>query len=78
MLGSSSSKGFLADVGIPEERGSSTRSGHGGRRTSHCVQLSRGTTAVPEHAVLMTLFLFLGWGGKGGGFAKNLTISYTK
>lgn len=78
MLGSSLSKSFLAELGTPEARGKGTRSGHSGGCTSHCVQLSHGISTVPEHAVLMTLFLFLGWGGKGGGSANNLTISCTK
>lgn len=80
MLGSSSSKGFMADLGTPGERGRDPRSGHGSGRTPHGVQLSHGITAVPEHAVLMTLFLFLRnrRGGKGAGFAKNLTISCMK
>lgn len=77
MLGSSLSKSFLAELRTPEARDEGTGSGHSSGCPC-CVQLSRGISAVPEHAVLMTLFLFLGWGGKGGGSANNLTISCTK
>lgn len=73
---------FLAELSgsprVAEGGGRGAASGRSGGRTSHRVQPSRGSAAVPEHAVLMTLFLFSGWGGKGGGSANNLTIFQIK